>query len=110
MRQHATVSYTGGERWMTEKAGKPGEKRPRLRWIKRMALLKQDKNNRTRGEDDDDAEKEDDNDAYRVYLEGRGKKRASRKLQGNDKTGNGWRQNATTPVADRQRDRTPEYH
>jgi hypothetical protein len=46
MRQHATVSYTGGERWTTEKAGKPGEKRPRLRWIKRMALLKQDKNNR----------------------------------------------------------------
>lgn len=45
-----------------------------------MALLEQDKNNRTRGEDDDDdASKEDDKDVYRVGLVGRGRKRARRK-------------------------------
>jgi hypothetical protein len=41
-----------------------------------MALLKQDKENRTSREDDDAYREDDDNDAYTVYLERRGKKRA----------------------------------
>lgn len=53
-----------------------------------MALLEQDKNNRTRGEDDDDdASKEDDKDVYRVGLVGRGRKKGQKKVQGNVRTG-----------------------
>ncbi|GFF63867.1 hypothetical protein IFM47457_00510 [Aspergillus lentulus] len=88
MRQHATVSYTGGERWTTEKAGKPGEKRDQVsdganEWpcLSKLKTTEQEEKRTTT------PRRKTTMMRTRVYLEGRGKRRARRKLQGNDKTG-----------------------